>query len=107
MLFRSVSQSRYSGALTLEDLADLLSIPNKIGVGGKNVHHEYYKNNMKGIVSYCKIDSLITLISYLKYTGLTTDDKELKAVMNGLVEIIKAELVNDKDENIREFGVLM
>jgi hypothetical protein len=51
----------------LDDIANLLGFPGKMGMDGSQVWDEYQAGNIKGIRDYCETDLLNTYLIYLRY----------------------------------------
>ena len=58
-------QPRASAAL--DEIAKLIGLPGKIGVGGANVFSAYCEGKLQEIRDYCEIDALNTYLIYLRF----------------------------------------
>ena len=52
---------------SLDDVATMLGLPGKIGIGGANVWDSYQEGRLIDIRNYCEIDVLNTYLIYLRY----------------------------------------
>lgn len=61
--------ARYQGraVASLDDMAKLIGLPGKIGVGGAGVFEAYLDGEIQQIRDYCEIDALNTYLVYLRY----------------------------------------
>ena len=61
--------SRYQprASASLDDIAKLLNLPGKIGIGGEHVFESYLKSEHEQIRNYCDIDALNTFLIYLRF----------------------------------------
>ena len=58
-------QPRASAAL--DEIAKLIGLPGKIGVGGANIFSAYCEGKLQEIRDYCEIDALNTYLIYLRF----------------------------------------
>ena len=52
---------------SLDDVAKLIGLPGKSGIGGASVFSAYLEGKLKEIRDYCEIDALNTYLIYLRY----------------------------------------
>ncbi len=54
------------GAASLDDMARMIGLPGKIGIGGASVFQSYIDGKLSEIRDYCEIDALNTFLVYLR-----------------------------------------
>ena len=83
-------QPRASAAL--DEIAKLIGLPGKIGVGGANVFSAYCEGKLQEIRDYCEIDALNTYLIYLRFEYIRGNysikqyEEELQRTRNWLEE---------------------
>ena len=79
----------------LDDFAQMIGLPGKIGIGGAKVWESYLQGEIKAIRNYCEADTANTYLLYLRFQklrGALTEaqhDKEC-ALLRGALEKLKA-----------------
>jgi len=85
---------------SLDDIARLIVLPGKSGVGGANVFEAFIEGQSKEIRDYCEIDALNTYLIYLRYElirGAWTESKyraEIELTQRWLSDSGDAHFVN-------------
>ena len=95
-------QPRASAAL--DEIAKLIGLPGKIGVGGANVFSAYCEGKLQEIRDYCEIDALNTYLIYLRFEYIRGNysikqyEEELLRTRNWLAESDKSHFQEYKHE---------
>ncbi len=95
-------QPRASAAL--DEIAKLIGLPGKIGVGGANVFSAYCEGKLQEIRDYCEIDALNTYLIYLRFEYIRGNysikqyEEELLRTRNWLEESDKSHFQEYKHE---------
>ena len=95
-------QPRASAAL--DEIAKLIGLPGKIGVGGANVFSAYCEGKLQEIRYYCEIDALNTYLIYLRFEYIRGNysikqyEEELLRTRNWLAESDKSHFQEYKHE---------
>lgn len=85
---------------SLDEIAKLIGLPGKVGVGGAGVFDAYLNGEIQQIRDYCDIDALNTYLIYLRYElirGALSEaqfDFEIKLVHSWLAESETPRFVN-------------
>ena len=86
--------ARYQGRAnaSLDDIAKLIGLPGKVGIGGASVFRAYLDGEIQQIRDYCEIDALNTYLIYLRYELIrgafskTQYESEIRLVHKWLAE---------------------
>ncbi len=88
----------YRGMASLDEIAKLIGLPGKSGIGGEKVFKAYLEGRLPEIREYCEIDALNTYLIYLRFQlirGFFTQseyDHELDIAKNWLKNSDQAHL---------------
>jgi len=77
---------------SLDDVAKLIGLPGKIGIGGDGIFEAYLDDRMQEIRNYCEIDSLNTFLIFLRFQYIRAKfsmeeyQKEIRIVQSWLAQ---------------------
>jgi hypothetical protein len=85
----------------LDDLAQLMGLPGKIGMGGAQVWDAYQAGKLAEIRNYCEADVVNTYLVFLRYQLMrgVLDDARHRAEC----ELVRSTLVKSSDTHWKEF----
>ncbi len=91
----------YRGMAALDEIAKLIGLPGKSGIGGDKVFKTYLEGRLSEIRAYCEIDALNTYLIYLRFQFIREfySQSEYSQELN----IVKNWLKNSDQAHLREF----
>ena len=89
------------GRVSLENIAQLLGFPGKLGFSGAQVWDAYQAGNITGIRRYCETDALNTYLVYLRFELLR--GRLTRAAHEGELERVRALLRAGEEPHFAQF----
>ncbi len=87
---------------SLDDIAKLIGLPGKSGVGGANVFDAYLAGQLQAIRDYCEIDALNTYLIFLRYELIR--GAYSAAEYQREIELARNWLANSEINHFREYA---
>lgn len=85
----------------LDDIANLIGLPGKMGLDGSLVAQAYFNGQIKQIRDYCEIDVLNTYLVYLRFQLIRGQLSEAQYLQE--IKIVEQHLHDSTNEHFHEF----